>query len=158
MMHWRVTKYDPAYRNSSGAFQQEDWTSFDDIGRAFCGKILTMADYEKVEARHVSSCIHFVQEAGLSELIATDIEKNTLDFDLAEGMVINLHELPRVVRAILRCQVWCKLEVRPLFYLHFGYDYFMYVGCQRDLTASIYFATRNGLFVEDCASPYLRWD
>ena len=158
MKHWRVTKYNPSYRDSSGAFRRDDWTAYDDIGRAFQGVVLTTAEYERMEDRYIRTAMHFAHEAGVSELTAVDVETRTPDFYLPDGMPVNIHSVPSIVRAILRSQAWCKFECRQFFYLHFGYDYYMYIGCQLDLPASIEFAVKSGLFVEDCASPYLRWD
>lgn len=163
MRHWRVTKYDPVHRDTSGAFRADDWTAFGDIGRVFAGVVLTPADYEEMESRYVDAAIHFAHEAGVRSLIAVGVEEKspkerTPSVELSEGAPIDLQRAPHVIRAILRDEVWCKLEARPLFYLHFGYDYYMYVGCQRDLPDSVEFAIKSGLFVEDFLSPYLTWD
>jgi hypothetical protein len=154
--HWRLTKYNPDYRDSSGAYRRDEWTAFDDIGRVFQGIVLTIAEYEQMEDRYVSAAMHFAHEAGVSELTAVDVEARTPDFHLSDGMSISIQSAPSAIRAILRSHVWCKLECRQYFYLHFGYDYYMYIGCESNLPASIKFAVDSGLFVEDCASPYLR--
>jgi hypothetical protein len=158
MKHWRVTKYNPVYRDDSGAYRREDWTSFDDIGHAFSGTVLTMADYMQMEDRHVSAALHFAHAAGVSELVASEVELRDSNLRVSEGTIVNISMISEVIQAILRCQLWCKLERPPLFYLHFGYDYYMYIGNQFDLPSSINYARNCGLFVEECISPYLRWD
>jgi hypothetical protein len=54
----------------------------------------------------------------------------------------------------LREEFWCRLETEDRF-LHFGYDYYMYVGVKTTCSASITFAREVGLFVEQFDSPYL---
>jgi hypothetical protein len=158
MKHWRITKYNPSLRDSSGAFCGDDWTAFDDIGRAFGGAVLTMAEYQQMEDQYVNVAMRFANEANVSELVTVEVEERTPDFHLSEGLSISIHSVPSIIRPILRSQVWCKLECRPLFYLHFGYDYYMYIGSQRDLPDSVRFAVESGLFVEDEITPYLRWE
>src|SRR6266404_642468 len=123
MKHWRVTKYNPAFRDSSGAFRGDDWIGFGQIGRVFRGTVLTLAEYKQVEDRYVNAAMHFAIEAAVRELVALDVEGGAPDFHLSEGMPISIPSVPSIIRPILRSEVWCKLECRPLFYLHFGYDY-----------------------------------
>ena len=52
MHQYRVTKYDPKYR-VNGAYTREEWTGIADVGRAFAGHTLTMAEYERVEQQHI---------------------------------------------------------------------------------------------------------
>jgi hypothetical protein len=158
MKHWRVTKYDPAVRDSSGAYGQDEWTDYDDIGKTFGGVLLTMSAYMAMEDRYVEVATQFVREAGVSELVAVGVEQNgNHGLVLSEGMRVIPDTLVTLVRAILRHQVWCMLEWWPHFYLHIGYDYYMYFGCENNLPNSIKSAMENGLFVEEEISPYLQW-
>jgi hypothetical protein len=156
--HWRVTKYNPAYRDKDGAYRRDDWTSFDDIGREFSGRVLAMTDYMLVENSYVSSAIYFANESGIKQVVASELEIRETNLKISEGMSISIDNIPEVIRDVLRCHIWCKLELQPLFYLHFGYDYYMYIGNVVDLPGSAKFARACGLFVEDFASPYLLWD
>jgi hypothetical protein len=158
MKHWMVTKYDPAYRDISGAYRRDDWTSIDDIGRTFCGVVLTMADYLKTEDCYVSTALHFAHEAGVSDFVLSEIELRNSNLSVSENMVVTISEVSELVREILRSHLWCKLESKPHFYLHFGYDYYMYVGNKVDLPESVQSARDCGLFVEEYVSPYFRWD
>jgi hypothetical protein len=50
-MHcWRVTKYDPVYRDLEGNFKKEDWTSYYDIGKVYGGQEFTLSDYLSIES------------------------------------------------------------------------------------------------------------
>jgi len=51
--------------------------------------------------------------------------------------------------------LWCKLSNGNSF-VHFGYDYYMYVGGIKELKAAeLAIINKNGLFVEKMKSPYI---
>ncbi len=158
MKHWRITKYDPVYRDGSGAYRREDWTAYDDIGRTFNGVVLSEANYLQIEDLYVAAAVRFVREAQLPHLVAVDVELGESDLTLVEGMTVGTTDLPAVIRDNLRTLYWCKLEMFPRFYLHFGYDYYMYIGSQVDLPKSVSNTVDSGLFVEACVSPYYTWE
>jgi hypothetical protein len=116
-----------------------------------------MAEYLKTEERYVSSAMHFARSAAVSELLPRDLERIGGCTAVAENVPIDIGVLPDVIRHILRESFWCKLERRPDFYIHFGYDYYMYIGSQRELSESVAFARNQGLFVEELVSPFLDW-
>ena len=49
MKSYRVTKYNPKNRDDQGRYLASEWTSIFDIGRKYCGHVLTEKEYEKVE-------------------------------------------------------------------------------------------------------------
>lgn len=59
-------------------------------------------------------------------------------------------------RLVLREEAWGKLGVPGKAYVHFGYDYYMYIGVPSKCGRSIAIARDLGLFVERIRSPYLR--
>jgi hypothetical protein len=158
MKYWRISKYNPIFRDDYGAYRREDWTSFDDIGRVFNGTLLTLADYIQMEDRYVSTALHFAHGAGILELIASEVELRRSNLGVSEGMHVSINRASEIIKTSLRSFMWCKLELPFQFYLHFGYDYYMYIGNQFPLPESVEFAEKCGLFVEECKSPYLRWD
>ena len=70
---------------------------------------------------------------------------------LADGVWVKAERLGLIVRANLRELVWCKLEGPNGFYLHFGYDYYMYVGGEGVTRQT---ACPEGIFLEEFESPY----
>ncbi len=169
MFGFRVTKYDPARRDERGAFLDPDWTSHADIGRAFGDNTLQLADYLRVESAYAAAARAFFQRAGCPALTVVDLEINevqpgTLALGLAdlvepavqEDQTIGDTEIERLCRLNLRELVWCKLEAESTaFYLHFGYDYCMYVGTEAPSEEVIRRVEASGLFVEPMRSPYL---
>ena len=169
---WRVTKYDPSLRNSQGHYLIDEWTFFAQIGKSFNGKALTYEEYLLVESAYSSSVLCFLNDAGISGLQVSDLESNRLSrvkakelrdigFNpllLEEGSIVNKTNLGDVVRLNLRNVVWCKLVETDNFYLHFGWDYYMYIGSTSSSLSAISHAMKNGLFVEEMISPYLHQD
>ena len=157
MFQYRVTKYDPRFRDALGDFTRDDWIGVGDIGSAFNGRVLTPCEYLRFENAYVSSAIAFLADAGVDSLLIAGLENhggfNSSALTLANGHACNLLACSDIVRLNLRSEVWCRLESESAF-LHFGYDYYMYVGIASKCPSAIQHATDSGLFVEPFDSPY----
>lgn len=169
MYQWRVTKYNPRFRNRQGVYLAEDWISVSDIGHSFNHYQLNLGDYLVMETNYVSTAMHFLKESGLSSLYLVDLETEIeippivqeLGLDqllyngskLHEKQQVSGEEIERVCRLNLRNLLWCKLEEEK-FFVHFGYDYYMYLGSFVQCLHSIIYAQKVGLFVEQMQSPY----
>lgn len=150
----RVTKYDPSFRDARGAYTRDEWTSIADIGQRFGGTVLTREEYQRIEDAYVAVALGFMRESGQSELVAVGLENHAchpLDFE--DGDVLRVEHLGDVIRRVLREEFWCRLEA-PNAFVHFGYDYYMYVGVPDPCPEAARLAHELGLFVEDCHSPY----
>ncbi|MEA2510692.1 MAG: hypothetical protein QOJ59_179 [Thermomicrobiales bacterium] len=169
MYQWRVTKYDPRRRDRRGRYRGDDWTAASDVGGAFDGQTLSLEDYLSVEDQYVATAMHFLRESGLDGLMVVDLESRSPDSlpdesplpdvlsagpPLAEGQRLSGADLERAIRLNLRSLLWCKLEEPGRFFIHFGHDYYMYIGSAVPCPESIAFAHRVGLFVEEMESPY----
>lgn len=151
-MHtFRITKYDPLRRDADGAYRHPDWTSISDIGKEFNGKLLTEDEYARVESSYVEAAKSFLSEAETGGLWVKDLEQREFNMDFPE--IVNWMDIGPIVRAMLREQIWCRLEGRNC-YIHVGYDYYMYVGVPHACTISQSQASQSGLFVEEFISPY----
>lgn len=75
---------------------------------------------------------------------------------IREGDIVKSPNIEHLIRLILRENIWCKFKYSSDFYLHFGYDYYMYLGGSRDCTKVIKDIANIGLYVEPYESPY--WD
>jgi hypothetical protein len=169
MNSWRITKYDPAFRDARGAYLKGEWTSVSDVGKSFNGVALTSEEYRKIEDAYVSTVLSFISEAGLDALTVTYLEAHRVSearpedlrdiaFDpklVRAGMSLSHEALDDVCRLVLREILWCKLESESGFYLHFGYDYYMYIGSPVPSEKAVAHGRQRGLFVEEMASPYL---
>jgi hypothetical protein len=151
---YRVTKYNPRFRTSTGAYTRDEWISFDDIGRSFGGVELTSSEYQRVEDAYVAAAVGFLRDAGVSHIDVRWLEnRDHLELPFGEGDLLTVAEVSDVLRRLLRAEFWCQLEAADAF-VHVGYDYYMYVGVPRPCPAARQQAEDLGLYVEDFASPY----
>lgn len=167
---WRVTKYDPHLRDRGGAFRVRTWTSATQIGEVFHDGPLTLERYLEIEDRYVLSAGAFFLEAGIDHVAVRDLEPVedvpasyrslglgdvlTSAPPLHEGQQLTVEPLAHAVRLNLRELAWCRLELPSRFFVHFGYDYYMYVGSRAALPGAVQRAGELGLFVEPRRSPH----
>jgi hypothetical protein len=150
---YRVTKYNPVLRDQSGAYTKVEWTSFTQIGQTFSGVLLTSEEYERVEETYVQAALSFLRESGLFSMRVAGLEKpRTLPLDLQNDTVLPLDRIGGIIRRILREEFWCRLE-RSEGFIHFGWDYYMYVGVPHPCPTAEARAAELGLYVEEFASP-----
>lgn len=166
MYSWRISKYNPKYRDDKGFYQKEEWTAYSDIGKYFGGSLLTFEEYLATETSYISSIQLFLEFLGISRLQIFDLEKygdhlDNQDVDefatiynaIHKNDILEKKQLDVVYRLALREYLWCKLE-NDEFFIHFGYDYYMYIGCSQMCTEIIEKLSGLGLFVEEIQSPY----
>jgi hypothetical protein len=155
LLQFRITKYDPAYRDGRGAYLREEWTSSAHIGRSFEGVVLTEAEYRRVEDAYVASALAFLKEAGVTELTVLGLENpRAVELPFSEGSALDLEVIGEVLRRVLREEFWCRLE-GPESFLHVDWDYYLFVGVPVACPAAEALAQRLELFVEPCLSPCL---
>lgn len=167
---WRVTKYNPDFRDEDGYFTlREEWTCPSEIGKTIDGKKFTLEEYLRIEEAYVNTVITFFIESGLStlrvlQLSEIDISKEDMsselyevEFDelnLVDDKKVDLNEIRTICKMVLRNFAGCHLYSKNQFFVHFGWDYYMYIGSSVKSSSSINFARDNGLFVEEMSSPY----
>jgi len=168
MYYWRVTKYNPQYRDEKGRYLIDEWTSYSDIGKAFSGKILTTNMYIEVENSYIDVVISAMKEMGLKSFKIIGLEwgqydemsrgqneaYKVLSGKLREGCNISIDEVRMALCLILREEIWAKLISDNLF-IHFGYDYYMYIGSQERLILTRRIAQKHRLFMEKMKFPHL---
>ena len=155
MNEYRVTKYNPAFRDQSGAYTKVEWISFKQIGQTFSGVLLTSDEYERVEEAYVQAALSFLREGGLFSMRVAGLENpRTRPLDFQNDSVLPLDRVGEIIRRILREEFWCRLEGSESF-IHFGWDYYMYIGVPHPCPTARARAAELGLFVEEFASPYV---
>jgi len=168
MFSYRITKYNPQHRTSTGAYRKNEWTSIYDIGHLFEREKFTYKQYKQVEDAYVAVILFFMDFLKQKTLYVTALEKNSdsliensryskkmtdLHMKLSVGMQVNCEEIDGLVRLALRQDLWCKLESEKM-YAHFGDDYYMFVGSASISDLLIEKIEKLGLFVEEFESPY----
>lgn len=165
---WRITKYDPAKRDERGSYTGEDWTMAQQIGDVFNDKTFTKEEYLGMEDRYVAAAERFFLASGLETLTVRELQQPSTSPDyitehdlndienikLSEGQQVTAKELGIIMRLMLRETLWCKLENSEKFFIHVGWDYYMYIGCSENLEDAVTKTDADGLYVEKFASPY----
>ncbi|MGC2310126.1 MAG: hypothetical protein WA432_00720 [Candidatus Babeliaceae bacterium] len=167
---WRITKYNPKNRNSRGIYLIDEWTSYSDIGKIINNQEFTYKEYIETENAYVVSIILFMKCNDLETLKIKNLEK-PLPLDLKDKFLsekmkicfnvirnsndINKNEIDSICRLILREKLWCKLESKDMF-VHFGWDYYMYIGSMKRCEKCINEIQQLNLFVEQQESPYMK--
>lgn len=165
---WRITKYDPKKRNSQGWFLEETWISYGDIGSLYQGERLTYDEYVRVENLYINAIVEFMKYLNISHLEVKCLENHgsineDQSVDKAEQMfvdalrendLLSLEQVKVASRLILRNYFWSKLISKHKMFVHFGYDYYMYIGSRSECKEAIQKIRESGLYVEDFESPY----
>jgi len=159
---WRVTKYNPADRDERGRY-----TGREDID----------SDYGLVEAAYLDTVAAFAEDTGVDVLqirepsvpivtgIGSDVHERfgglveLFGADLGgyhDGAPLQLDHGVELVRLMLRGDgVWCRLEAGEDFFVHVGWDQYVYVGSIAGCPRAVAFAHKYGLFAEPISgSPY----
>jgi len=167
MHHFRITKYDPQFRDEQGGYLRDEWIGASQIGEAFVDGVLTESEYRRVEGLYASAACLLWMESGQPPLQIQGLETSApfglppqldtlYDVGFAGWRPVNGEFIPgaqlleAVVRWCLRSFGWCQL-VAPGFYVNFGYDFYMYVGTTDSVDSARRAITSSGLFVELCA-------
>ncbi|WP_232320677.1 RNA-binding protein [Herbidospora daliensis] len=158
----QITKYDPADRDEHGHY---------------AGPENVYSDHGPVEAAYLAAVAAFAQEAGVTRLtirepavagfvnfgVEAPIEGHGLAGlfppDLTgyhDGAQVSVPVALELVRAMLRDNgAWCRLEAEGRFFVHVGYDQYVYVGSALPCADAVTFTHRQGLFAESLnRSPY----
>ena len=148
MHQYRITKYDPKYRDAQGRYKRSDWDA--------SGEVHT-AEFIPVENRYVQAIEELYRKVGAPPLVATGVEWQALQGSspIADGQVVAKDKLATVIRMCLREQMWCRMEAQDRsFMIHFGEDRAVYVLGTHPALAMLPQAIGD-LFLEPHASPYL---
>ena len=164
----RVTKYNPQNRDRNDIYLKKEWTSIGDVGKIFNDTMFTFESYLVYEEAYIDAILRIMRENKLKSFKIEALEKksyvNYNDFfdsesqkyfsSLKNNMVISIHDITPIIRFTLRELIWCKLISHKMF-VHFGYDYYMYIGSEKQLENVLEDIKNNGLFIEPMVSPYM---
>lgn len=150
MYSWKITKYAPNY-------SFDDWISISDVGKVCSGKLLTMEEYLRVEDSYLNAISLIAKCNEISMFEVTDLEvdvRGKLGLIYRNGQTLDLQSSLVLARHILREELWCRLQ-NPKMFVHFGYDYYMYIGSEKPADTELELIRKLGLYIEEQVSPYM---
>ena len=148
----RISKYDPIFR-IDGAYIKDEWTSFSDIGHVFGGIPLQEEEYLLIERAYIQCIIELFQVSNGQKLRIDGLERNILMFRWRNNQAMSTAKTEQFIKDCLREKCWGRLSSQN-FFIHFGYDYYVYIGCDLPYEDIARIISKNGLFMEIMNSPY----
>ena len=150
---YRITKYNPLCRVNE-IYTKNEWTSMYDVGKSYDEKTFTFEEYLTVEKSYLNVIEKVLQKANVKRVIIKQGEN--IYSKLNNSVLCSQEEVLLVARGCLREEFWCKLVSKD-FFVHFGYDYYMYIGANIEEEQMAKIACENGLFSELIQqSPYFK--
>lgn len=73
MHKYRISKYNPLFRDEDGSYQKNEWTAISDIGKCFDGIVLTDEKYISVEDKYVNAVKLIIKFHSLTSLNVTNL-------------------------------------------------------------------------------------
>tara|TARA_B100001094_G_C17605784_1_gene518774 strand:- start:41 stop:487 length:447 start_codon:yes stop_codon:yes gene_type:complete len=81
------------------------------------------------------------------------VEKPNLK--IRNGDEVDKHALLQLSRLCLRELMWAQFEAKGQFFIHFGNDFYMYIGCIDGKEKIPKIQNKTKLYIEEFRSPYL---
>ena len=172
MAGFQVTKYDPRFRRRDGTYGRDEWIGVGHVGKEVGGKVVELSEYLRSETGYVKAVRAFMQAAHVRRLRAVDLEDHPRFIDFLppslrdetrerrraflEARHLSGSGVDWAVRLALRNIIWCRLEGARGFYVHFGHDFYMFVGGETVKPTPP--AMPPGIFAEEFESPVHRED
>ncbi|HJZ24328.1 MAG TPA: hypothetical protein VJ201_07780 [Candidatus Babeliales bacterium] len=165
---WRITKYNPKYRNENGVFLNDEWCIYSEIGKTFNSNRFDFKEYARIEKLYIDAIELFMECHNIASLQIDTLEKkrklkkdihNTDDMvqvfqNVEDGDWVEQAHIKDLCKLILRDKLWYKLKYSRKMFVHFGWDFYMYIGSSLACDKAITVIKESGLFVELFKSPY----
>ena len=168
---YRISKYNPLYRDELGRYIVNEWTSIYDIGKTFNGMHFTLEEYLRVENNYTNVYINLLKYFNVEILGVFNIEKNFTIDEIIQKMniysinlstdeldiflkacnsyLIGIDRLEYIFKLIMREMIWCNLkDNKNNILIEFGYDYYTYITCPVIDKKNIDKAYENGIYIE----------
>ena len=153
MMQWyRITKYDPAFRDN-GIYTRDEWTSISDVGKTYNGGPFSMDEYVKVESNYIACVKSIMRHLGVTAFAISALEVYRSGTNIEDGGTVSDKRVDHIMKACLRKDIWCVLLSR-IMTVRFGNDYYMYVQCDIAQNEVVKIAAEYSLYAEPIASDF----
>ena len=153
MISYRISKYNPQYRDSDGAYKKNEWTSICDIGKIFPEGILNENEYYETENKYVNTFREIIEFLNIDVLYIRNFEKHK-NFSRTslykKHRILSVDEACVFLTLCLRENCWGRLKAKQekQFCAYVGYDYYLHIDTVGNFCAISDIATKNNLFCE----------
>lgn len=159
-----IIKYNPLFRDKESSYLKEAWTSYSDIGNSFDGQILTRKEYLKIEEKYIAAFFMVKSFFNTKSIKVIHVFKHTVnlsDQDFCDDYLFETYKkiktgdlifsediLRNIVRLALReyCDIELLVDRRSRSEISFGFDYYMYLKTNKDVTTLLREINEIGLF------------
>lgn len=161
-----VTKYNPILRNEQGHYKKDEWTSMSDIGRIYNGRLFTYEEYIETEAKYIEAVFLTMDFFRSKKIKISHIYKFNSKPFFKKRKAENLHdsylrftkgysitskeEIEAIIKLRLR-ELIGELELivdsKSRTEILFGFDYYMYLKTNKDITDLVPKIQKLRLFV-----------
>lgn len=171
MERYRLSKYNPIYRDYTGAYKKDEWTAYSDIGNIYDGERFTTEQYLAIEAKYCNAIITILKQQKIKYFQIQDlempftlkeIEKVFLEKGLEitesqkrivktiqERQIISSKQIREYLTMLLRECFWCVLaDIEGGIYIDVGYDYYIHLTCESIDAQMISNLQKQGIYVE----------
>lgn len=175
MKKYRISKYNPKYRNDNWIEIYKTWTSASDIGNTYNGLAFSVDDYLETEKKYlhvIDSILNYFNIDSLTvknsefffnieEIKKMLLSKNIyltedeIDFlkIIKDNSELNRDNLNKAFKFVLRECFWATFENNEKkIKTEFGYDYYVYIWCENISYEIIKESLNNGIYIEEIQS------
>lgn len=105
MKHYRITKYNPEYRNSEWFYTREDWSDISDTGKIYDFKKLRYSEYKGVEDLYFSLVSYLYNESWVENISLKWLTSTFNSYELANNIFPYLNQVLKneVMRTSEKC-------------------------------------------------------
>jgi len=171
MYKYRITKYNPSFRDDNGAYLKDDWTAISDIGRTFDEGKLTPDEYKKNEDAYIKAIQLIMDYLSVPYLIITGVDipepdkifqkriKKFREFYTDEMLEyysnaknkdkLNKGKVDFHCRLMLREDIHSDVHYPRKMKVFIAYDYLMGIHTSKSLKPIFPLLKETGLYIED---------
>ena len=165
---YRITQYNPKYRNINGVYTQNEWISVYDLGRFYNERQFCLKEYIQTENSYILAIKEFLCILNITKMYIEKLEKNVdIDFVKKQNTVLKDCDLDmeKLMESVVKMQelnlknicIFSKMALREYIWgilsydnikIEFGYDYYMYFYSNVDCYEQLVNAQIQGIFIE----------
>ncbi len=159
MHYYRLTKYNPKFRDAKGHYKKDEWTYYEQIGQAFGDSTFTRTEYLATEKRYIECICEFLKASDISKMRSARVEnRSTTSFNgvpIRKGKNYTVSELRKIIPGVLRGRFWLQFRTEEGYFLHFDWDYYVYLALPLPKKQLVPVANKFKLFLEEGYMPDL---